>query len=78
MTERICDLLNLSISAGLGRRLAAAEIKQDATESNLFHIRSNDSVVEASTLARALSVLAEEVLHLEGVHFRAVRTSVCH
>lgn len=77
MVETICNLLDLNRNAGLGRRLAEVEIKQDSQNPNLY-ILSKDDVVEASTLAYALSVLAKEILHLENVHFREMRiSSVC-
>ncbi len=77
MVENICNLLDLDLKAGLGRRLAEVEIKQDPQNPNLFYILSKN-VVEAFTLAYALSVQAKEILHLENVCFRAERISpVC-
>lgn len=77
MTERICKLLDLDLSAGLGRRLAETEIRQDPQNSNHFYIFPKDDVVEAATLAHALSVRATEVLRMK-VHFTAIRTVTYH
>jgi hypothetical protein len=73
MIETICDLLDLNIEAGLGRRLAEAEIKQDPQNPQLFYILSKNDVVETATLAHALSTLAREVRHLQ-LCFSPVRT----
>ena len=74
MAERIYDLLGLNRAAGLGRRLAEVEVKQDDKHPESFLIISADDVVEALSLAYALSVLAGEILHLKDVSFRAART----
>ena len=76
MTERVCDLLKLNVSAGLGRRLAAAGVKQDAKDPTVFIILAKADVVEALKLAETLSFLAKEMLHLN-MHFRPERISVC-
>lgn len=77
MTEQICNLLNLNLTAGLGRRLAETEIRQDSQNPNLFYIFPTTDVVEAATLANALSVRANAVLHKK-VRFTAIRTVVHH
>lgn len=76
MAEKFCNLLNLDINAGLGRRLAEAEIKPDAENTDLYYILSRENVVEAAALADALSVRAEK-LHLRNVRFKPVRTLTC-
>ncbi|MBN1995304.1 MAG: hypothetical protein JW953_21630 [Anaerolineae bacterium] len=78
MIEKICDLLNLDIKAGLGRRLLETEIRQDVKDPTLFYIHSKEDISEAFSLAHALSVLAEKVLNLENVHFKAERILACH
>jgi hypothetical protein len=75
MAEKICNLLKLDIKAGLGRRLAKIEVKQDAKDSKLFYIFPKDDVVEALMLAHALSVRAQEILL--DVHFRPARILAC-
>lgn len=77
MVESICNLLGLNLAAGLGRRLAEAEIKQDAQNPNLFYILPKDNVVEGTALAHALSVRAREVLHLP-ICFSPIRTLASH
>lgn len=77
MTEQICNLLNLDLTAGLGRRLAQQKITQDSLNPNLFYIIPTTDVVEAATLAYALSVRANTVLQKK-VHFTAIRTVVYH
>ncbi|GIK43236.1 MAG: hypothetical protein BroJett011_70690 [Chloroflexota bacterium] len=72
MVEQICNLLNLNVNAGLGRRLAEVEIKQDIKNSNLFYILPKQDVVEATSLAHALSIQVEK-LHLEDMRFKPVR-----
>ncbi|MBE7551038.1 MAG: hypothetical protein HS126_08185 [Anaerolineales bacterium] len=72
MAETICKLLNLDINAGLGRRLAEVEVKQDIKNSNLFYILPKQDVVEATALAHALSIQVEK-LHLENIRFEPVR-----
>jgi hypothetical protein len=73
----VCNLLDLNLTAGLGRRLADADIKQDVQNSNLFYIFPKDDVVEAATLAHALSIQAKEVRHLQ-LCFVPIRTSASH
>ncbi len=75
IAEKICVLLKLNIKAGLGLRLAEAEVKQDATDPNLFYIRSKD-IVDALGLANALSILAEKIMHLN-IRFRSVPILAC-
>jgi hypothetical protein len=75
IVESLCELLDLNINAGLGRRLTEAQIKQDTTDPNLFYIRSQD-VAEAFMLAQALSVRAEKILHLN-MRFRPEPILVC-
>ncbi len=77
MAESICNLLNLDLAAGLGRRLAQIKIMQDSQNPNLFYIFSTDDVVEAAALAHALSVRANKVLHVP-VSFTSIRTIACH
>ncbi len=73
MVERICNLLDLSLKAGLGRRLAEADLRQDARDPNLFYILYKDDGVEATSLAYALSVLAGENSHFNHLRFKALR-----
>lgn len=72
MLEKICDLLNLSIEAGLGRRLAQAQVKQDAQNPNLYII-SQENVAETLMLAYALSVRAKEFVQTANLSFQANR-----
>jgi len=67
VAKKICDLLKLNITAGLGWRLAQLDIRPDAKRSDLFFLISNDDI-EASTLAYALSVRAE-ALQLRNLNF---------
>ncbi len=73
--KTICNRLNLNIKAGLGRRLAEAEIKLDANNPYLFYIRVKGNAVEALRLAKALSIRAEKVLLIKDMRFEAVRIS---
>jgi|GEM_PF-4793314 len=57
LEKQICNLLNLSASAGLGRRLTEGQVKQDAQNPNRFII-VKENVVEASALACALTLRA--------------------
>lgn len=72
MLEKICNLLNLSVEAGLGRQLAQAQVKQDAQNPNHYVI-FKDNAAETLMLAYALSLQAKEVVHATNISFQAIR-----
>lgn len=73
MAENLCSLLGLNTTAGLGRRLIEAEVRQDTKNANLYYIRSKQHYIDAMTLAYALSLLAK-TFKKEDLHFRAERS----
>lgn len=70
LEKQICNLLNLSANAGLGRRLIEGKVKQDAQNPHQFII-VKENVVEASALACALTLRAKEIK--ANLYFQAER-----
>lgn len=71
MVEQICNLLNLNVNAGLGRRLIDVEINQDAQNPNLFNLFPKQTMVQMASLAVALSIRADEILGPGNLSFKA-------
>jgi len=75
MYQELCAQLNLNIKAGVGRRLALANIIGDMSDPNTFYIAS-PKVGEAQSLADVLSVWVKTV-QLSHYKFKARRIVVC-
>jgi hypothetical protein len=71
MHRNIYELLKLNPHAGLGQRLAQAEINFDARDPNLLIIRHKD-VVETLALVQALTKQAEK-LNITELRFKQAR-----
>lgn len=71
LEEQLCNLLNLSANAGLGRRLIEGKVKQLDVQNPNHFIITQDNVVEASALAHALTLRAKEIK--TNLYFQAER-----
>lgn len=75
MIQILCQMLQLNIQAGIGRRLAAAIVTGDSTDPNTILIASSKTG-EAQSLADVLAIQAEK-LQLSQFKFKAKRIQVC-